>query len=183
VSALHSVVDRAAALLDAEELKAVYRELGKTYGEMLSQPFEAAEAWRKLLEVDPGDFEAMNALEAIYRNQEQWPDVVGVKMQRAEALAEPEEKIRELLEVADIWDSQAHEKDHGTAAYEKILTIDPKHDRSFLALEELHSAAARWEPSIELYLHRLETREEPQERTDLLRRIARVFEEKLEEKG
>ena len=51
VSALHQTVDRAAAMLDTEELKEIFRELGKTYGEVLQQPFEAAEAWRKLLEV------------------------------------------------------------------------------------------------------------------------------------
>ncbi len=57
VSALHATIDRAAALLEAEELKGIYRELGKTYGAVLAQPFDAAEAWRHLLEVDPTDFE------------------------------------------------------------------------------------------------------------------------------
>ena len=36
VNALHQLVDRAAALLDAEELKEIFRELGKTYGEQLA---------------------------------------------------------------------------------------------------------------------------------------------------
>ena len=36
VHALHQLVDRAAALLDAEELKEIFRELGKTYGEQLA---------------------------------------------------------------------------------------------------------------------------------------------------
>ena len=79
VTALHQIVDRAAAMLDAEELKEVFRELGKTYGEHLAQPFDAADAWRKLLEVGP-DFEAMDALEAIYRSEEKWTDVIDVKM-------------------------------------------------------------------------------------------------------
>lgn len=88
VTALHQLVDRGTALIDAEELKEVFRELGKTYGEQLQQPFDAADAWRKLLEVGP-DFEAMDALEAIYRNEEKWTDVIDVKMRRAEALGEP----------------------------------------------------------------------------------------------
>ncbi|HEX9297066.1 MAG TPA: tetratricopeptide repeat protein [Polyangiaceae bacterium] len=183
VAALHAIVDRASGMIEADELKATFRELGKTYGEVLGQQFEAADAWRKLLDVDPGDFEAMEALEAIYRAQGQWPDVVSVKMQRADALTEPEDKIRELLQVADIWDLEVHDKDGGTRAYEKILTIDPTHNRAYTTLEQLHTGASRWEPLIELYLARLETRQETGERTDILRRIARVFEEKLDDKG
>jgi tetratricopeptide (TPR) repeat protein len=183
VAALHATIDRAAALLEAEELKGIYRELGKTYGSQLSQPYDAAEAWRKLLEVDPGDFEAMAELETIYRADERAVDVVGVKMQRAEALEDPNEKIRELLEVTEIWKKEINDYDSATPAFEKILAIDPAHQEAFEALERLHTAAGRWETLVELYLNRLETRETVAERNDLLRRIARVFEEKIGDKN
>jgi tetratricopeptide (TPR) repeat protein len=183
VAALHAIVDRAAGTLDIAELKATFRELGQTYGGVLGEQFDAADAWRKLLEVDPADFEAMDALESIYRAEAQWPDVVSVKMQRAEALAAPEDKIKELLAVADIWDQEIHDKDGGTKAYEKVLAIEPAHDRAYATLEQLHTAAGRWEPLVELYLARLETRTEVPERTDILRRIARVFEEKLDDRS
>ncbi|MCA9627067.1 MAG: tetratricopeptide repeat protein [Myxococcales bacterium] len=181
VSALHAMIDRAAALLEADELKEVYRELGQTYGVKLEQPYDAADAWRQLLEVDPFDFEAMAELEKIYRLDEKWPEVVDVKMQRAEALQEPEEKIRELLEVTQIWKKEVNDYDQATAAFEKILTIDPAHTEAFEALERLHTAAGRWEPLIELYLNRLETREDVDERGDLLRRIAQVCEVHLQD--
>ena len=183
VTSLHQMVERGAAMIDPEELKDIFRELGKTYGEKLGQPYDAADAWTKLLEVDPADFEAMNALEAIYTAEERWADVINVKMQRAEALAEAEEKIRELLEVAGLWEHHIADRDGGRVAFEKILGIDATHEQAFLALEELHNQAARWEPLIELYLARLDTREEVVEKNDILRRIARVFEEKLADKG
>jgi tetratricopeptide (TPR) repeat protein len=183
VGALHATIDRAAALLDAEELKAIYRELGKTYGEVLEQPFDASDAWRHLLDVDPTDFEAMAELERSYRAEERWVDVIGVKMQRAEALEDPAEKIRELLEVTELWKKEVNDYDQATAAFERILSIDPTHQDAFEKLERLHTAAARWEPLIELYLNRLETREDVAEKSDLLRRIARVFEEQLDDKN
>ncbi|HMR04974.1 MAG TPA: tetratricopeptide repeat protein [Polyangiaceae bacterium] len=181
VSALHATIDRAAALLDPTEVVGIYRELGKTYGDVLEQPFDASEAWRHLLDVDPGDFEGMDALEKIYRAEERWPEVVGVKMQRAEALEEPAEKIRELLEVTEIWKREINDYDQATPAFERVLTIEPTHQDAFEALERLHTAAGRWEPVIELYLNRLDTREEAEEKSDLLRRIAKVFEEQLDD--
>ncbi len=182
VGALHQLVDRAASFLDGEELKEIFRELGKTYGRDLQQPFDAAEAWTKLLDVGP-DFEAMDALEAIYRTDEKWTDVIGVKMRRAEALAEPAEQIEELRGAASLWREQVGDADGARTAYERILQIDPAHDEAFSELEKLHTAASRWEPLVELYLARLETREETGQQTELLRKIARVFEEKLEDKG
>lgn len=181
VAAQHAMIDRAAAMLEPEELTEVYRELGRTYGGQLEQPYDAADAWRQLLEVDPGDPEALDELERIYRMDEKWTEVVDVKMQRAEALPEPMEKIRELLEVTEIWKKQVNDYDQATAAFEKILTIDPAHTEAFEALERLHTAASRWEPLIELYLNRLESREEVAERSDLLRRIAKVCEVQLED--
>lgn len=182
VTALHQMVDRAAAMFDSEELKEIFRELGKVYGEQLSQPYDAADAWRKLLEVGP-DFEAMNALEGIYRGQEQWTDVIDVKMQRAAALEDSAAKVEEYRQVAELWRETVQEPDKATLSWQKVLEIDNAHDEAFLQLEKLHTAANRWEPLVELYLGRLETRSETADRTDLLRRIAKVFEEKLEDKN
>ncbi|MEJ7733906.1 MAG: tetratricopeptide repeat protein, partial [Polyangiaceae bacterium] len=183
VNALHQTVDRAAAQLPAENLVAIYRELGTVYQSTLSQPYDAIDAWRKLLEVDPRDFEAMAAVENLLRAEERWTEVVDVKMGRASAYEDDTEKTREYLEVASIWENQIGEKDRGTDAYEKILELDATHDQAFLALEELHGAAGRSEPLIELYLARLETREETAEKTDILRKVARVFEEQLDDKS
>ncbi len=183
VAALHATIDRAAALLEPEELVSIYRELGKTYGDVLEQPFDAADAWRHLLDVDPADFEAMDELEKLYRAEERWVEVIGVKMQRAEALEDPAEKIRELLEVTSLWKKEVSDYDQATAAFDKILTIDPTHQEAFDALERLHTAAERWEPLVELYLNRLDTREDVEERSDLLRRIAKVFEEQLDDQN
>lgn len=182
VSALHQQVDRAAAMYDESELKEIFRELGKVYGEQLSQPYDAADAWRKLLEIGP-DFEAVDALEAIYREQEQWPDVIDVKMQRAAALEDPAAQIEEYRQVAALWRETVEEPDNATTAWQKILEVDAAHDEAFDELERLHADAGRWEPLIELYLGRLDTREEASERTDLLRRIAKVFEENLDDKN
>jgi golgin subfamily B member 1 len=183
VASLHQTVDRAAAALPAENLVALYRELGTIYQQTLAQPYDAIDAWRRLLQVDPRDFEAMAALENLLRAEERWVEVIEVKMGRALAYEDPQEKIREYLEVAQIWEHQVVEKDKGTPAYEKILELDPTSDTAFLALEELHGAARRSEPLIELYLARLETREDVKEKTTILRKVAKAFEEQLEDKA
>lgn len=179
VAALHAIVDQGHDQVEPEELAEVHRELGKLYGEVLEQPYDAAEAWGKLLESAPKDFEALEQLEKLHRADQRWEDVVKVKIQRADALEEPGEKIRELLEVTDMWKQPLEHYDGATEAYTKILEVEPLHKLAFDEVEKLHRAAARWEPLIETYLARLEATEETPARSDLWRRIARVFEEKI----
>lgn len=178
-TALHALVEQGATEFENAELVSSYRELAKIHQDALEQPYEATEAWRRLLDIDAGDFEALDRLEGLFASEEQWEEIVGVKMQRAAALGEPEEQVREYLEVSDIWRSQLREYDRSVDAYDKVLHVDALHERAFLELEKLHTAAERWEPLIELYLNRLDHYEEVAARSDLLRRIAHVFDGKL----
>ncbi len=177
-SALHSFIDRGASQLEPTELSEAYRELGRLYAK-LEQPMDAADAWRQLLTVGAGDFEALAQLEKLYLEGEEWENVIDVKMQRAEALPDPDEKVRELLEVTGLWKSQVGSEDGATLAFQKVLEIEPAHDLAFSELERLHTAKSRFEPLVELYLNRFETREDTKERSRILRSIANVFETRL----
>jgi tetratricopeptide (TPR) repeat protein len=179
VLALHQYVDRAGERLDSEELREVYRELAKLYSQVLRQSEDAADAWRHLLEVDGTDLEAMSELESIYRASGSWPEVVDVKLRRATALPNTPEKITQLLEAAAIWRDEVREYDRAVDVFNRILLLDPNHTFAFQEVEKLHTLAERWEPLIECYLARLEATKEKVDRSDLLRRIARVFEKHL----
>ncbi len=183
VLALQSLVDQGEGQFTADEMVASYRELAKLHQDTLDQSFEAIDAWRHLLELGPGDFEALDKLEGLFSVDEQWGEIVGIKMQRAAALADVSEQIREFLEVADIWKSRLRAYDSSVDSYERVLELDALHERAFAELEKLHSSAERWEPLVELYLNRLDHYEDIPIRSDLLRRIARVFDEKLDDQN
>jgi golgin subfamily B member 1 len=73
--------------------------------------------------------------------------------------------------------------DRGTPPTRRSSRSTSAHDARSSQLEKLHTHAERWEPLIELYLARLDTRKRPREKTDLLRKVAKVFEEKLDDKN
>ena len=180
---LHQTVDRAGTNLPAENLVALYREIATLHQKQEDQQFEAIDAWRKLLEVDPRDFDAMANLEELLRADERWEEVVDVKMMRASAFDDPTEQIREYLEVAHIWEHQVGSEDGATPSLEAVLAIDGHHDDAFEQLERLHRTGERWEALIDLYLTRIEIREDIGERTKLLRKVAHVFDEKLNDQA
>lgn len=183
VNALSHLVEQGATEFEPQELTEAYRELAKLHQDTLAQPFEAADAWRSLLEVGPGDFEALDRLQALYEQDEQWVEIIDIKMRRAAALPEVEQQVQEYLEAAELWKTKQREHDKACPAYESILAVEPLHERAFKELEKLHRGAERWEALIELYLNRLEHLEEVADRSEMLRRIARVFDEKLDDQG
>lgn len=182
VAALHRAVDNGDGRLSSEQFVATHRELGRLYSNEVSDVFAAQEAWNHLLELAPTDSEAIDALDRAYRAEERWDEVVRVKMLRAAALTETDDKIRELLEVAELWDGALKQPDGATEAYKQIIELSPLHERAFEQLQKLHKAAGRWDELIELFLGRLEHVEEVPTRSELWRRIARVFDEKVEDK-
>lgn len=181
--ALENLTDYADESFAPSERAEAYRELAVLRETVLELPHDAADAWRKVLEFKPGDFEALDKLDAYYRADENWEEVVGVKLLRADALEDKEAKLTELLQAAELWKTTIGRYDSARTAFEKILEIEPLHDFAFKELEKLHTAAERWESLIELYLNRLEHFEEVPPRSDLLRRIARIFEERLDDKN
>ncbi|MBW2524919.1 MAG: tetratricopeptide repeat protein [Deltaproteobacteria bacterium] len=179
IDALHQTIDRAADQLPAEHVVALCFEVATLHEQQPDQSYEAIDSWRKLLEVDPRHFDAMASLENLLRADNRWEEVVEVKMMRARAFEEAAEQVREYLEVAEIWSYQIENEDGGTPALEAVLQIEARHDHAFKTLEKLHNANGRSEALVELYLARLDTADEIPERTDLLRRIATVFDEQI----
>ncbi|MEI8255690.1 MAG: tetratricopeptide repeat protein, partial [Deltaproteobacteria bacterium] len=181
VATLQTEIQVGTATLEAGQIKEVWAELGAIFQNVLSQPFEATDAWRHVLEIDQADSRALDALVTIHTQQEEWRDVVDVLNLKANAVSIEEAKIPLLLDAARVWDEKIGEKDGGREAFEKILAIDGLHDYAFKALEELHTENARWEPLVEMYIGRHDALEEDEvnERVDLLRRAAVISDQKL----
>lgn len=183
VRAIHLAIDRGQTTLGAAVIAELYRELGTTYQHVLGQPYDAVDAWRGLLSVQPGDLEAMASLELLLRQDERWVEVAELKLARAAALTETEAQVQEYLDAAALWLDPVGDTARAIDAYEKILALVPTHDKAFDALEGLYEASKRFESLVELLLARLDTREQTADRTALLRKISRAMEVGLEDKG
>ena len=182
VDTLNRLIDVGAATLDDATLETVYMQLGTLYEHTLEQPIDAIESYRRGLEINPRNFAAMDALERIHRREGEWIDAIQVMETRAAGLDDPGQKVQVLLALAEAWAVHVQDADQGTSAYERVLEHDPNHQLAFDNLEQLHSAAGRWEPLVEMYLNRVESTEDTAEAVELLRRVARVYEEHIDDK-
>ena len=127
------------------------------------------------------DLSAMAALELNYRNEQQFEQAVTVMEQRVNALQSEDEKISQLLGIANTWSAEVGNADGGTSAFQRILEFQPMHPVAFERLETLHTDSERWEDLIELYIERVENTDSAEEQVVLLGKVADVNSQHLEQ--
>ena len=177
---LQRIIDVGAATLEDADLVTVYMQLGHIYGNELQQPSDAVDAYNNVLTIDPAFFEALDSLELIHREQGEWEEAIGVMEQRAQALVDPQDQVRQLIAVTEVWEAEVGNKDGAAGAFGRILEVDRMHEYAFSELQTLHKDAERWDELIDLYVTRIEATEDRDERIELLRAAARVYEEQLD---
>jgi tetratricopeptide (TPR) repeat protein len=183
VATLHRVVEVGTASLPAEAIEAVHMELGGLYLNQLHQPSDAVQSYQHALEVNPRNLLALDELEAIHSGNESWADSIEVKQQRVEALPDQRDKIAVLLDIARMASDRLGNLDRAIVALNQVLELDPLHPFAFERLELLHREGKRFEDLVALYLTRVEAANEIQQRVQLLRNVARVYERDLDDKG
>ena len=179
VDTLHRIVDVGASTLDEARLEGVVMELASLYAEKLDQPQEAAEQYRQVLDINPRNFGAMDALERIYSAEERWEERIEIMQRRVDALDDALMKVAVLLDMATCWETMVEEPDGARSAYEQILALDPKHVMAFEKLEELHRAAKRFDELVEQCIVRLEGTAEQSARVKLLSKVAQIYEKDM----
>jgi tetratricopeptide (TPR) repeat protein len=200
-AALLDVVKRRAdaSESDAERKQLLFKQ-ARLCDEKLADDRAAIGVYEQILEMGL-EGEAISALERLYARAERWDDLVGLyERQIAAPGASNERKAALHHALATVLEKRTHEIERAFDEYAAALAIDPKHPHTVASLEALMSqrdhaahAAEMLEP---VYLARLDWRrvmstlearlgasQDPDERRQLLRRLAKMHEEQEENYG
>jgi tetratricopeptide (TPR) repeat protein len=200
-SALLDVLRRRAesAESDAERTTLLYKQ-ARLSDESLGDPRGAVAVYEQIIESNL-DAEAVSALERLYSATERWDDLVALhERQLGQSGLSNERKAQLHFELGSVVDKRLHEPERAFDEYKSALDLDPQHSPTVAALEALlqdRGHAARAAEMLEaVYLARLDWRrvmatldarlgvsEDPDERRQLLRRLAKLYEEQEENYG
>jgi tetratricopeptide (TPR) repeat protein len=178
--------------LPAPERRARLRELAGLYEERLERPYEAVDTLERLLveadqERTTGDaypiesgeiLDAYEALGRLYSRVGLWPKVVESLQKQAELVPDRQRARALRLEVAKVFEKELGQPDRAGEAYEAILGEIPDDAEALAALDRLNEAHGRADEQQEI-LKRRAALVTGAERVDLVRRRARLLEERL----
>jgi tetratricopeptide (TPR) repeat protein len=164
----------------------------------LKRPDDAIATWEQVLEVAPERRDAVAALEALYREQGRWPDVVELYERRLGFATSIEEAVGLRVSLGEIHERHLHDVEAAIDNYAAALGGDARHAAALAAierylqepdvrmvaaevLEPIYVAQQRWVDLIRVYEAKLEGASDPRERLRLTRFVARLFDEQLED--
>ncbi len=141
----------------------------------------AADAWGRVLQLDPNDSDAYESLVKIYTAEKEWDDLIRLYEQRYEISETSDSRADALLSMAAVYRVELDDVDNAIAMYERVL-LERRSDRAALdALDELLSAQGHWEQVLENIDKKLEVETDLSVRVELLCRQGHVAREELED--
>ncbi|MGC3998107.1 MAG: gliding motility protein [Anaeromyxobacter sp.] len=195
---LAATLDRLAVVAPAPAArKELLLEVAKIMAEQLSDRDGAAQAYRKILSVDPEDPQALRLLGQLLGSGERWDELCDVLARQVDAADRQPNLVAEAAELRYRLGRIRHQRlsDAGgaLALYRGVLEKVPRHPAALTALEELARGSGPAALEAALLLEPIYTREgehqklvetlearaanetDPAARAGLLRRVAEVY--------
>ena len=178
------------------EKKQMLFVLGQVYDRELGDPERAVETYSSIMDLDPEDYDAAQALDRLYQQLGRWYDLLAVLERQTELAPSPAEVVSLRYRIGELW--REHLKDLGRAveAYRAVLATDPIHEPTVRALEALmngkdepvlaaavlepiYESAGEWDRVIAVYEVMAAHSDDAVKTVELLSRIAEIEERRL----
>ncbi len=136
---------------------------------------EAAGRARELLELIPGDAEALTFLADYFRAEAQFGELRDLMLNaaRVPGLGADVRKHR-LREVAMLSESKLRDTEGAIHAWRAVLSIDPADNEARGALKKLFEVTRRWDDLVQILERDSLSAIDPEEKADILRKLVKV---------
>jgi golgin subfamily B member 1 len=178
------------------EKKQMLYVLGQVHDRELQNPERAIETYTSILDLDPEDYDAAQALDRLYQRTERWYDLLAILERQTEMAPTPEEVVSLRFRIGELWREHLNDLTHAVEAYRGVLAMDPTHEPTLRSLEGLmtgeqepilaaqvlepiYESAGEWDRVVAVYEVMAKHVNDPARRIDLFTRIAEIEERRL----
>lgn len=164
---------------DPVEAIALHKEMIDIYKEHLNAAAKAVSAWQAILDLDPGNTDALDALAEEYEGMKRWPDLVKVLRKKIDHTEETERIIALHERVATIMLDKFNNSTEAIKSYEAILEIAPENEQAIATLKEVYESRRDWDNYILVAEREVALRPEGPERDAAFIDLARLASERI----
>ncbi len=163
---------------DEDEKKALYRSAARRWLDQFSNVQNATEAYEALLKVAPGDREARERLEELYRKRRAWPALYEL-FQRELETSEAAERVTILKEMAQLAAERLNRGQDAIALYKQLLDEDSSRIEVLDALEKYAERGKDWATLADALERRVKILEDDATRLSVLQKLGTVYADHL----
>jgi golgin subfamily B member 1 len=140
------------------------------------QDLEHAELiYRDMLDDEPGNDFAIERLQSLYKDQENFEQLIEVMRLRIENTRSDKVRIATLYEVAAIHREKLEQQTEALDCYEQILGLDSQQWDAYRGIESLHFERSDPQGVVACLRRELDVREAPEERREVRLRLAAIL--------
>jgi tetratricopeptide (TPR) repeat protein len=144
-TALIHLLQRSAEGQRGEERIKTLCRVAELYEVNLGDEIEARRRYDAILDQDPRSIDALRGLERVFSKAGRYQELLDNLEQQVERSATPRQKLALLERIATIHDEEFLDHDKAAEALERLMEIDPHHERALTSLVRHYRAQERWE--------------------------------------
>jgi tetratricopeptide (TPR) repeat protein len=169
---LERALDRA---MRADEKAAIHLELAVAYAGTRDE----SKHYQAALHLDPSSLVALEGLKRLAHDREQYPQVQWALERQIEIAESESERIRWLLELADLQETKFLKREIAAELLERVISLEPAHAPALKALERCYHALRDWAQLARVLSMRAEHTTDRRARIEVFELAAEVHESKL----
>lgn len=171
---------RSVSAASVEDEVAVLERLGALQLERLANAELAAATYDRILEKEPGRLETLQALVGLFERENDWQRCFETT-QRLFNVQEGTEAVATALRMAQVALERLEDADRAELALRRAIEIDPSAERPRAELRQLYEQNERYAELASMLAEDEAGMEEPAQRVELLRRVATIYQEHLDD--
>jgi len=168
---------------DSESKRIYLFKLGRLEEDDLGVPAHAVDTYRRILELEPHNLEALHAVQRSAERAGLWPDLASALETEASITRDPAALLGLWHRIGDVYERKTHDPVAAQAWYRKVLERDDCHVPTQRSLARMYNALGRWDELIEVYKLELKVLPKPAAKAALLFRIGQLCEGALANEG
>ncbi|HOU52746.1 MAG TPA: tetratricopeptide repeat protein [Myxococcota bacterium] len=141
----------------------------------------ALEAWRKVLELDEQNLEALAALARLHEQREEWEDLW--KVLDLTSQVDPASELEIRVRMARLADARFRDNRRSIAAWNYVANLEPTHQEALDRLQTLYGEEEDWRGLAEVYERLLDVSQSVPDRALFCERLAILHENLLGDKA
>lgn len=114
-------------------------ELVELFRDRMNAPARVIQSWQSILEIDPGNAQALDALIEVYTSQNRWQDLIKALNEKVNHAGSTAEQVRHLDQIATIYKDKFSNLNEAVRTYDRILDVDPRNREALAQAKSIYS--------------------------------------------
>lgn len=133
-----------------------------------------------VLELEPENLQAIDALIRIYQQSENASDLVIYLVKKAELTDDGHQKVALYFQAAELLLVQLNDRERTIEIYQRVLDFDPAHLEAVNALESLYADGQDYPSLVQVYTRKIDLTDDVHQKKEILYRMGAVYNENLQ---